>query len=106
MSDEIPALEVTAEAAAPAAEPAPAAAEAPRRKKGPNLHWNRPKSHVYEYNFDYGGNYYKVQLAGRVEHGTASLQPPTTPAQATAQADALHRRVAGAAVGGDEGGRA
>ena len=65
MSEEVPALE--APAAADAAPPAEAPAEAPqsvaeaRKKRGPPLHWNRPKSHVYEYNFDYGGNYYKVR---------------------------------------------
>ncbi len=52
MSDEISALEVRAEAAAPATKPAPAAGEPPRRRKGPSLLWNSHKSHVYDYNFD------------------------------------------------------
>jgi len=75
MSDEFPALEgevsmqvpagegeaVPEEAAAP--EPAAAAPVVEMRKKKPcALYWKRPKSHLYEYNYGYGENYYKVRL--------------------------------------------
>ena len=58
-----------APAGAPAEAPAPepeAAAPAPvvemRKKKPCNLFWKRPKSHLYEYNYGYGENYYKVSV--------------------------------------------
>ncbi len=36
--------------------------EVERRKKRVSLYWKRPKSHLYEYNYDYGENYYKVSF--------------------------------------------
>ncbi|CAG0920353.1 unnamed protein product [Notodromas monacha] len=33
-----------------------------RRRSKYNVHWKRPKSHLYEYNFDYGSNYYKSMI--------------------------------------------
>lgn len=75
MSEEYPALEGEAPMAAAdgeaevpvAGEEAAAAqpaAEAPvvemRKKKPCALYWKRPKSHLYEYNYGYGENYYKV----------------------------------------------
>lgn len=36
-----------------------------RRNKRVSLYWKRPKSHLYEYNYDYGSNYYKVSLPTR-----------------------------------------
>lgn len=51
-------------AAAAAEDTATAAAAKPeRRKKKPcDLYWKRPKSHLYEYNYGYGENYYKAQI--------------------------------------------
>ena len=77
MSDEFPALEgeVPMEVPAGEGEPVPVAEEeaaaapveaAPvvemRKKKPCALYWKRPKSHLYEYNYGYGENYYKVRL--------------------------------------------
>lgn len=56
------------ESGAPANDPAAdaqlnsAPAEVERRKKRVSLYWKRPKSHLYEYNYDYGANYYKVWI--------------------------------------------
>lgn len=36
--------------------------EVEKRKKRVSLHWKRPKSHLYEYNYDYGSNYYKGMI--------------------------------------------
>jgi len=44
------------------------------------LHWNRPKSHVYEYNFDYGGNYYKA-MVDYLDNRTSGLNPELPKAQ-------------------------
>lgn len=33
-----------------------------KKKKRVSLHWNRPKCHLYEYNYDYGSNYYKGMI--------------------------------------------
>lgn len=56
-------MEGVAEAAAaepaPAAEPQLAMPEPEKRRKRVSIYWKRPKSHLYEYNFDYGANYYK-----------------------------------------------
>jgi len=53
MADDAPAAEVTAPPPAPQSEP---------RKKSAGIHWVRPKSHVYEYNFGYGSQYYRPML--------------------------------------------
>ena len=34
--------------------------EVEKRRKRVSIYWKRPKSHLYEYNYDYGSNYYKV----------------------------------------------
>jgi len=77
MSDEFPALEgeVPMEVPAGEGEPVPVAEEeaaaapvevAPvvemRKKKPCALYWKRPKSHLYEYNYGYGENYYKGMI--------------------------------------------
>jgi len=36
--------------------------EAPKRRPKSFLHWQRPKSQLYEYNYDYGSNYYRPML--------------------------------------------
>jgi hypothetical protein len=33
-----------------------------RRRGKYNVYWKRPKSHLYEYNYDYGSNYYKSMI--------------------------------------------
>lgn len=33
--------------------------EVEKRRKRVSIYWKRPKSHLYEYNYDYGSNYYK-----------------------------------------------
>ena len=35
--------------------------EVEKRRKRVSIYWKRPKSHLYEYNYDYGANYYKVE---------------------------------------------
>ena len=36
--------------------------EAPRKRARTFVHWQRPKSQLYEYNYDYGSNYYRPML--------------------------------------------
>jgi hypothetical protein len=36
--------------------------EAPKRRPKHFVHWQRPKSQLYEYNYDYGSNYYRPML--------------------------------------------
>merc|ERR1712137_793077 len=92
MSDEFPALEgevsmqvpagegeaVPEEAAAP--EPAAAAPVVEMRKKKPcALYWKRPKSHLYEYNYGYGENYYKGMIDYLDERSNGFKPSPPKP---------------------------
>ena len=63
------ALAGSTEANVAEAEQAPAAeiqpnipVEVEKRKKRVSIYWKRPKSHLYEYNYDYGSNYYKGMI--------------------------------------------
>merc|ERR1712137_1444051 len=92
MSDEFPALEgevsmqvpagegeaVPEEAAAP--EPAAVAPVVEMRKKKPcALYWKRPKSHLYEYNYGYGENYYKGMIDYLDERSNGFKPSPPKP---------------------------
>jgi hypothetical protein len=38
------------------------AGEAPKKRTSSFVHWQRPKSQLYEYNYDYGSNYYRPMI--------------------------------------------
>jgi len=38
------------------------AGEAPKKRTASFVHWQRPKSQLYEYNYDYGANYYRPMI--------------------------------------------
>jgi len=38
------------------------AGEEPKKRPKVFVHWARPKSYVYEYNYDYGSNYYRPMV--------------------------------------------
>jgi len=53
------------------------AGEAPKRRVAAFVHWKRPKSQLYEYNYDYGSNYYRPMIDYLDER--ASGGHPATP---------------------------
>jgi len=36
--------------------------EEPKKRPKVFVHWSRPKSYLYEYNYDYGSNYYRSMI--------------------------------------------
>jgi len=56
---EAPAADAPVEGVEGEAEPPPA----PKKKPKFFVHWNRRKARFYDYNFDYGGNYYSSMVA-------------------------------------------
>lgn len=58
--------------------------EVERRKKRVSLYWKRPKSHLYEYNYDYGENYYKGMVDYLDVRGSG-LKTTPPPAQSWAE---------------------